>query len=148
MAITTMSGPVSHLHQSTQVAGAMNQGTGFVNSAQVMNFRIGNRPVSFKFTEGGVSDGDIVTVAGYQKSGTFRALSLRNETTGAEQSVSSTRIFIIAGCSLVLGVPLSFVVIGIPFLLLGLYFAYVGVRNARAKGLLAATPQAPAVASA
>jgi hypothetical protein len=140
MAITTISGEVSHFQQSSQTSGFVGHQGGAINTIQVQNFRIGNRPVTFKFTEGGVSNGDVVTVAGTEKNGTFRGLSLRNETTGATLKAPTTLVYLVAICSLLLGIPLSIIIIGLPFLILGIVFAYFGIRNTRANAAIAASP--------
>lgn len=146
MAISVVSGVVSHFQQSTEIRGAANVGAGAIGSVQVLNFRIGGQPVTFKFTESGISNGDIVTAAGYTKKGTLRVLSLKNQTTGATQSTTSVFYFVFAVILLLIGVPLSFFIIGgVPLVLVGMYCGYLGWRNVQASRVVAAAPR-PATA--
>lgn len=145
MAISVVSGVVSHFQQATETSGAVNAGAGMIKSVQVLNFRIGGQPVTFKFNESGISNGDVVTAAGYKKKGTLRVLSVRNETTGAIQSTPSILYWLLSACLLVLGLPLSIVIIGIPLVLVGIFVGYLGWRNIRANHVLATAPR-PAIA--
>ncbi len=145
MAISVVSGVVSHFQQAMEIGGATNVGAGMVGSVQVLNFRIGGQPVTFKFKESGISNGDVVTAAGYMKKGTLRVLSVRNETTGAIQSTPSILYWIGSICLLVLGLPLSILGVGIPIAALGVFFVYLGWRNVRANHVLASSPR-PAIA--
>jgi hypothetical protein len=147
MAITTLQGPVSHYKQSTQTVGYSNEGTGQTRTAQVLTFRVNNRPVTFKFEDGGsVSDGDGVTVLGFDKAGTIKALCMRNDTTGAIFKASYIPFYIIGGLAALMGLgffQLSFFA-ALPFLSVAGALGYYGWRNANANKNLAAIRLLPA----
>lgn len=145
MAISLASGVVSHLQQSTEVSGTVNVGAGMIKSIQVLNFRIGGQPVTFRFSESGISNGDFVTAAGHLKKGTLRVLSVRNDTTGAIQSTPSVWLWIFSALWLLLGLVVPNEIVGILIALPGIFLGYLGWRNVRAKQLLASAPR-PATA--
>lgn len=141
MAMTTLQGPVSHYKQSTQTVGYSNQGTGQTRTAQVLTFRVSNKPVTFKFESGGsISDGDGVTVLGFDKAGTLQGLCVRNDTTGAIFKASYIPFYVIGGLALLMALgffSVSFYA-ALPFLCIGGALGYYGWRNANANKVLAA----------
>ena len=140
MAMTSLQGPVTHYQQSTETSGYVNQGQGQIRTAQVLTFRVNNRPVTFKSPSGtSISNGDSVTAIGGEKAGTFHAICMRNETTGAIFAATSTLFFVLGGLLLLLGIPLSFIILGIPFVIIGAICIYMGWRNMNANKMLEAT---------
>jgi hypothetical protein len=141
MALETLAGKVDKLHQSTETSGhiAGNRGyvSGNVSSQQVMSFRLDGKPVQLKLKNAfGLSDGDDVAVSGKSKNGTLHALAVFNASTGASDSQPTTLLTVVGSLLFVLGIPLSFLIIGIPILLLGGVVAYQGYRNTQAVKLL------------
>jgi hypothetical protein len=108
-----------------------------------MKFRIDNRPTLFQ-GEASIGDGDTVTVAGIEK-GEFRALAVRNESTGVEYPGQIMLLYVIGALCILLGIPFVFLFVGFPLLGFGAWFIYMGWRNKQALELLRATA-APALA--
>lgn len=86
MALTTIAGPVTGLRvdttTTTQTTFTPQTGGSSVTSTQSsqMNFRVGNRPVYMKRTCN-LNNGDIITAAGYDKSGELEVIAYKNHTT-------------------------------------------------------------------
>jgi len=76
-----------------------------------------------------IADGDKVTLAGKTKKGEFKARALRNEETGVVYSGMTTIAYVMGVLCLVLGIPASFVIIGIPLLPIGLWLLFEGYKN-------------------
>jgi hypothetical protein len=101
------------------------------------SFRINGRPATIKLANAAnLGEGDQVTVAGREKQSGFVGYALRNDTTGAIYSLPSWMPYIAGGLLVLIGLPLSAILIGIPFLGLGLWALYVGRRNASAVSLI------------
>ncbi|HKE62660.1 MAG TPA: hypothetical protein VKB33_09330 [Nitrospira sp.] len=140
MPASTLQGTVSHYQQTTETSGFINQGQGQISTAQVLVFRVNNKPVSFKSSGGGsIGNGDQVTVIGSDKAGTFQATCMRNDSTGAVFYALVTPQYVGGVAGLLLGIPLSFALIGIPIVLLAAYLIYWGRNNANANKMLDAT---------
>lgn len=108
MNITTLTGQVSHLSSSKELAGVIanqtsaNTSISHAISIQNLTFRLNGKPVSIK-SKGSqtidLSSEDKATVAGkLGKDGIFQALSIRNDETGVTYNIGSsiyTSIFLI-----------------------------------------------------
>jgi hypothetical protein len=100
MTVTTLQGPVSHYQQSTETTD--------LGTAQLLTFRVNNRPVTYKSRSGcSISNGDGVTVMGQNKAGTLQAWCLRNDTTGAIFKASYLPAFAVGGLFLPSGILLN-----------------------------------------
>ena len=77
-------------------------------------------------------------MAGIEK-GEFHALAVRNESTGVEYPGQIILLYVIGALLIVLGIPFSFVIIGLPLLGFGAWFIFMGWRNKQALELLRAT---------
>lgn len=80
-----ISGIVSHASQGAGVSHIPVGGSSIRVQKQIYSFRLDGREVTFltdRFPS--VADGDRVAVVGQQEKGTFKAVALRNLTTGSE----------------------------------------------------------------
>lgn len=138
MALITKKGTISNLSESTVTTGR----NGNVNSQHASVFRIDNFPAKVKSgSHNSLSNGDTITAVGEIKKGTLVIYAYRNETTGAYDESQTVLPLILGICMLVLGVPLSLFIIGLPLLVFGgivLYGVYLGHE---AKKILHQTPR-------
>lgn len=135
-----IAGRVSHIISSTTVSGQVNRGRGTVSTSHKMSFRVNGRPAVFSGTPN-VGEGDHVTLSGSDKGGEFRATALRNDSTGVEY-LGSTISYYVGGVLLfVVGLPLSFIILGIPFLLFSPVLIFMGFRNQLANNKLRQSPR-------
>jgi hypothetical protein len=129
MAYTLLDGQVSGLARGSETFGSMRNGRGMVNSNQMTSFRIGGKPAQLKSKQLiAVADGDRVIAAGKEKSGVLTVDALQNVTAGNHYYQSVTLLWILAVCSLALGVPFSFIIIGLPLVGLGIWAVYMALR--------------------
>ena len=125
MALTIISGVVSGIRHSTETVGQIGKNGGSVKTGQVLAFRVDDRSAQIKLQDmPDIRDGERVTLAGRMKNGTFQALAMRNDQTRAISAIPSTAGYIMGGLMVALGLPLSFVLIGLPFLIFGAYTLY------------------------
>ncbi len=146
MTLSIISGSVSHVSSSTTVSGQMYADRGTVRTTHKLHFRVNGRSAVFSGTPN-VADGDVVTLAGIDKGGEFKALALRNESTGVAYPGPTTLVYVGGILFLLLGIPFSVILIGIPFAGFGAYLLYAGYRNQQANQLLQASPR-PSVPAA
>lgn len=140
MSMSIRSGKVSHAAQVSETHGQIHNGRGQIRTFHKMKFRIDNRPAMFQ-GEASIGDGDTVTVAGIEK-GEFKALAVRNESTGVEYPGQIMLLYVIGALCILLGIPFAFIIIGLPLLGFGAWFIYMGWRNKQALELLRATAAA------
>lgn len=141
MSLIKLSGTVSTLQHSTEtegtITGGRNRVQGRVSSKQVITFRVGDKPVQMKLESAtSVTEGDKVTLIGVEKRGTFIARAMRNETTGAIDSLPAWKSYLLGGLFTVLSLPMLYILIGIPFLIIGIYTLYQGYLTTNAVGQL------------
>jgi mannose/fructose/N-acetylgalactosamine-specific phosphotransferase system component IIC len=105
-------------------------------------FRVNGRPAVFSGTPN-VSDGDLVTLSGVDTGGDFKAFALRNDSTGVAYPGQTTLVYVAGILFLILGLPFSAILIGIPFALFGGWLLYAGYRNQQANSLLQASAPSP-----
>jgi hypothetical protein len=125
MAIETFSGVVSGIRHSTETVGHVGREGGSVATGQVLAFRVDDRPAQIKLKDlPDVRDGERVTLAGRLKNGTFHALALRNDQTRAVYSTNALPGYVMGGLLVLIGLPLSLVIVGLPLLAGGAYTLY------------------------
>lgn len=135
--VFTLSGPVSNLQFSSetsgQIQGSHGRVSGNVHTKQVVTFRVDGKPAQIKLLgQPSLNEGDVVVLSGKQKNGTFHARAMRNETTGAIDHRPATPSLVLGGLFLVIGLPLSMVIIGLPFVAVGAYNIYDGLQTRKA----------------
>ncbi|MGE0098219.1 MAG: hypothetical protein AB7S86_07700 [Hydrogenophaga sp.] len=137
MTLTTLSGTVTGIRHSTETMGQIGKNGGSVQTGQVMAFRVDERSAQIKLKDmPDLRDGERVTLAGRAKNGTFRALALRNDQTRAVYATAAWPGYVMGGIMVALGIPLSLMVIGLPFLVVGLYTLYQAYSYAKAEKML------------
>lgn len=147
-----LTGTASNVRHATETRGSMSSShgrmSGSVSTSHVCTLRVANQPVQIKLPGAtNLNDGDLVTIAGDRRADGFRGYALRNESTGTVHAYGTTLAYVFAGLCLLLGIPLSFLIIGLPFLGVGIYVLWLARRQARALRMLHATP-APAASIA
>lgn len=142
----TLSGSVSKLQFSSEVTGHIGGSHGRVQGSmhtkQVTTFRVDGRPAQIKLPgQPSISEGDVVLLAGSEKNGTFHARAMRNETSGAFDHRPYVGNFVGGGLCLLLGIPLSLILIGLPFVAVGGWAIWDGLQTSKAIGLLRGMPR-------
>lgn len=143
----TISGTVSKLQFSSEtsghVSGSYGRVQGSTHTKQVVTFRVNNRPAQIKLLgQPSISDGDVVLLGGAMKDGTFHARAMRNETSGAIDHRPAVPSLVIGSLFLVIGLPLSIVIIGLPFVAFGAYNIWDGLRTKKAIDMVRSAPRA------
>lgn len=156
MALITVTGPVTNMLQETEVTGAVSHGGGVTgNSAstklqqkKVLNFRIGNKPVTMELGNTiDLADGDNATAVGTDSGGITKAVAVRNDATNIIYfRYSPMTLFIWAGLLVGLGIPLTGALIGLAMIPVGLWLGYKGMQTKNAIAQINSTP--PSVAEA
>ncbi|MCE9593000.1 MAG: hypothetical protein K8S98_02300 [Planctomycetes bacterium] len=130
MAMSVLSGPASGIELAARTRGDGPRGA--------CAFRIGNRPARLELAMAPqLREGDVVTIAGYERAHGFVGYALANHTTGAICADVSWPYALAGGALVLIGVPLSMVVLGIPLFAAGVWLLHVAHRNAEACRLLA-----------
>ncbi len=129
MAHVLLDGQVSSLARGSETFGAMRAGRGIVNSNQMTSFRIGGKPAQLKSKQlVAIADGDRIIAAGKEKAGVLTVDALQNVTAGNHYYQSAPLLWVLAVCLFALGLPLSFILIGIPVLGAGVWVVIMAVR--------------------
>lgn len=137
MSLSTLSGVVTGLRHSTETVGQIGRNSGSVSTGQVLAFRIDERSAQIKLKDmPDIRDGERVTLAGRLKNGTFHALALRNDQTGAVYSTSPTPGYVIGGLLVLVGIPLLALLVGVLFIGFGGFTLYQAYNYAQAAKLL------------
>jgi hypothetical protein len=141
-----LSGTVSKLQFSSEVSGHVSGSHGRVQGSthtkQVTTFRVDGKPAQIKLPgQPSISEGDVVLLAGKEKNGTFRARAMRNDTSGALDHPPTLGNFIGGGAALLLGLPLSLILIGLPFVAIGAWAIWDGLQTNKAIALLRSAPR-------
>jgi hypothetical protein len=140
MQLITLSGVISGIRHSTETVGQIGKHGGSVQTGQVLAFRIDDRSAQIKLKDmPDIRDGDPATLAGREKNGIFHALAIRNDKTRAVYSISATPGYVMGGLMVALGIPLTFILVGILFLGFGGYTLYQARNYAQAAKLLQST---------
>lgn len=146
MRVLTLQGRISQVQHATETSGAIVRGSGQIQSSNAWSFRVDKRAVVFKSKGGAsLSDGDLVTVAGKDAKGTFNAMALRNDTTGAAHNAPAMLLMVLGGLLTLLGLPLLVFFVGLLIVPFGLWLARWGMTMREANRLLEVTPPASAV---
>ena len=130
MAQILVDGIVSDIQRGSETVGGGStiRGTGTiqVSTNQMMTMRIGNKAAELKSKSMFiVKDGERVIAAGTDKHGVLRIGAIRNVSGGTYYHPPIILGWVIIGLSLLLGVPLSFIIIGLPFVAFAFYMLYV-----------------------
>ncbi|MCW5654861.1 hypothetical protein [Hydrogenophaga sp.] len=137
MPLTTLSGVITGIRHSTETVGQIGKNGGSVQTGQVLAFRVDDRSARIKLKDmPDVRDDDRVTLAGRVKNGTFHALAMRNDQTRAVFATAAWPGYVMGGIMVALGIPLSLMIIGLPFLVVGIYTLYQAVQYTQAARLL------------
>lgn len=144
MSMSVLTGPATRVELAMRSGGEEHgRQAGSFEGRRPFSFHIGNRPTLLQLAgEPKVREGDVVTIAGHEKSYAFVGYALANHTTGATYAPVAWPYYILGGLLVVVGIPLSTILIGIPLFAAGVWLLYVAHRNARALRLLAAAPRA------
>ena len=132
MAHILVDGIVSDVQRGTETTGGGSsyRGTGSmqISTSQITTMRIGSKAAEVK-SKGMfiVKDGERVIAAGKEKGGVLKIGAARNLTAGTVYHPPVIAVWIAAGASLLLGIPLSLIIIGLPFLGLGIYLIYLAL---------------------
>ena len=143
MALAKVSGQVSNFREETEVksatstTGAMGMGRTTFRTEKVINFRVGNRPVTFKLPKGiDLTDGDEATVIGTESSSGIKAVLVRNDGTGIVYGMSFGYVLFWAIALFLIGFVTAQIFIGYVLLGLGVYLGYKALQLKQAQGLL------------
>lgn len=140
MALSKISGTVSNFREETNVTSAQTSNLGHTQyrTEKLINFRVGNRPVSMKLPKGiELTDGDEATVVGKDTSGGMKAVLVRNDSTGIVYGMSTVVVMIWAVLVTVVGLATLGVFIGFILTPLGLYLLYKGYQLMQANKIMA-----------
>jgi hypothetical protein len=150
MTLTYVSGTVSNFRESTEVksatstTGAFGMGRTTFKTEKVINFRVGNRPVTMKFPKGDIdlTEGDNATVVGKDSGGGIKGILVRNDDTGITYGISLTYWLGWGIFMTILGFLLIGVILGIFLLPVGIYMIYKGLELKKAQAQMASQPVA------
>lgn len=148
MALVKISGPVSNFQQETEITravshgGAGNSSTTNFQQKKVLNFRVGNKPVTMVLGKTiDLGEGDPATVVGTDSSGIINAVAVRNDVTGIRYArYGAITLFIWAAILVVLGILLISAYIGLVMIPMGLWLGYKGLQVKKAFALIDASP--------
>jgi hypothetical protein len=126
MAHIVVDGIVSDIQRGSETSGSGSsyQGTGGMQVAtvQLTTMRIGNRAAELKSKSMFiVRNGERVIAAGKEKHGVLQIGAARNLSAGTVYHPPIITGWIAAVAALVIGVPFSFIFIGLPFVAMGIY---------------------------
>ena len=130
MAQILVDGIVSDIQRGSETVGGGStlHGTGTiqVSTNQVMTMRIGNKAAELKSKSMFVvKEGERVIAAGTEKQGVLKIGAAHNLSAGTYYHPPIMLGWLIVGLSLLLGVPLSFIIIGLPLVAFGIYMIYM-----------------------
>jgi hypothetical protein len=130
MAQIIVDGIVSDIQRGSETVGGGStiRGTGTiqVGTNQMMTMRIGNKAAELKSKSMFiVKDGERVIAAGTDKQGVLKIGAVHNLSGGTYYHPPIMLGWLIVGLSFLLGVPLSFILIGLPLVAFGIYMVYV-----------------------
>lgn len=141
MALVKISGPVSNFREETNVTSAQTSNLGHTQykTEKLINFRVGNRPVSMKLPKGiELTDGDEATVVGSNTSGGVKAVLVRNDTTEIVYGMSTWYVLAWGVFTTIAGLATIGIIIGLFLTPLGLYLLYKGYQLMQSHKLMAA----------
>lgn len=139
MSLTTISGVASGIRHGAVSEGHVGRNGGTIRSGHALAFRVDDRSVQIKLPDlPDVQDGEMVTLAGRVRNGTFQALALRNDRTRAVYAIPAMPGYVMGGLMVAVGLPLLFILVGVFFIGFGGYTLYQAHNYAQAAKLLGA----------
>ncbi|MBB1438263.1 hypothetical protein H5202_06125 [Shewanella sp. SG41-4] len=141
--IQTIEGEVSKISNTSETVGEVTARgpivSGRIETHQHTYFRVNGKVCKYKSRDGlPLSDGDEVIASGFQKNGVIEVCSFYNKTTQTIKSVSSLSAYAYGLMLIVLGIPLSFIYIGVPIVLGGILIIYLGIKASECISLVTA----------
>jgi len=144
MALITVSGLADNVQQETEVYGAQSSaytGATRMHSRKLINFRVGNKPVTMKLKSTiDIAPGDSVTAVGTDKRGILQAVAVRNDNTGVVYAFSPLLLIGAGVVVTLIGIAMLSIVIGFVFAPMGVYLTYKGLQTRKAVAMLASSP--------
>lgn len=136
MAITLLTGKISHIDHATETHGQIStRGSrvrGQISAAHAWSFRVDNRPAIYKQKQtASFTEGDDLTAAGEDKNGTFVISACRNETTGA---FYEGPVMLILVCGILL-------VVTVCLFPIGLWALWMWSKMSKASKMVQSTPR-------
>ena len=130
MAQILVDGIVSDIQRGSETVGGGSTlgGTGTiqVSTNQVMTMRIGNKAAELKSKSMFVvKEGERVIAAGTEKHGVLKIGAACNLSAGTYYHPPIMLGWVIVGLSLLLGMPLSFIILGLPLVAFAFYMIYL-----------------------
>ena len=130
MAHILVDGIVSDIQRGSETVGGGStiRGTGTiqVSTNQLMTMRIGNKAAELKSKSMFiVKEGERVIAAGTEKQGVLKIGAAHNLSAGTYYHPPIMLGWVIVGLSLLLGVPLSFIILGLPLVAFAFYMIYL-----------------------
>jgi hypothetical protein len=130
MAHILVDGIVSDIQRGSETTGGGSSyrgtGTTHVSTTQLMIMRIGKQAAELKSKSMFiVKDGEHVIAAGREKHGVLKIGAARNLSAGTYYHPPIVLGWVLAVACLMLGIPTSFILIGLPFLAFGIYMIYI-----------------------
>jgi hypothetical protein len=141
-------GPVSDIQRGseTQGAGSTYRGTGSMQVAtnQLTIMRIGSQPAELKSKNMFiVKEGERVIAAGKLSGGVLKIGAARNLTAGTGYTPPIMAGWIVVAMSMLLGIPLSFVLIGLPIVGFGIYILILTLGWKKSLAMVEAAARTP-----
>ena len=119
------------------VSGNNGRVSGQISSMRVVTIDVGGQIVNIKHKEPiVVADGDDVVAAGARKSNGIQAFALANRSRSTRNHAPATLFIAGGGLFLLLGIPLSLLLVGLIFVAMGGYMLYMGLQMRKANALI------------
>lgn len=124
-------GIANHISTSQIVSGNRKN----VSTTTRKEFRIDGKVIRFS-GDANVNDGDDIEISGKSNGGEFKAFIIINHTTGVKYGGYKSWLWLVCLLMILPGAVLSVVIIGIPILIWGLYFAREQIETKKAEEVL------------
>lgn len=112
--------------------GRIGRRGGSASTTHHLNLLLDGRPVLFSAnTPAQLRDGDRAVLGGKLADGVLKASVYRNLTNGAAYNGSGTLLMIIGGLFVLVGVPFSLLLIGIPFVGVGAFLIWLALKQGK-----------------
>lgn len=141
MALELVQGKAKILNRDVEthgyVSGSGGRVHGQMSSMRTATLEVGNQIVNIKHKEPiVVTDGDWVVAVGARKSNGLQSSCVANRSRSTRNDPPDTLAIVCGILLLLLGLPLSLFLIGVPLVAFGGYVTYVGFQMRRAKAIL------------